>query len=98
MVKKLNEYEKSEGLYSDDNDQDSESDKDSSEDENEDLDTTTNETKETAVSTLGRTRSGVQFAPIDESIVEENEGNKKVDREMKRLSIPKPVKPLKNLE
>jgi len=73
-------------LYSDDNDQDSESDEDSSEDENEDLDTTTNETKETAVRTLGRTRSGVQFAPIDESIVEGNEGNKKVDREMKRLS------------
>jgi len=86
MVKKFNEYEKSEGLYSDDNDQDSESDKDSSEDENEDLDTTTNETKETAVSTLGRTRSGVQFAPIDESIVEEIEGNEKVDREVKRLS------------
>ena len=88
-------------MYSDDIDQDSESDKDSSEDENEDLDTTTNETKETAVSTLGRTRSGVQFAPTDESIEEESEGNKKVDREMKRLSTffnPEASKAVEKLE
>jgi len=32
---------------------------------------------------LRTTRSGVQFAPVDESILEKKEGNKKVDRNAK---------------
>jgi len=75
-------------LYRDNEDQNSESDHDSdSEDENEGFDNTATEAKETAeVSSLRTTRSGVQFAPVDESILERKEGNKKVDREMQRLS------------
>ena len=66
----------------------SESDLDSdSEDENEDLETTTNERKEPAeVSELRTTRSGVRFAPVDESILNKKDENRKVYREMKRLS------------
>jgi len=89
LNKTFHEYQKSEGLYKEDEDQDSESDHDSdSEDENEDFDTTA-ETKETfhpAVSLLRTTRSGVQFAPVDESIPVRKEGSKNVDREMQRLS------------
>ena len=53
------------------------------------------------VSTLERTRSGIQFAPIDEIIEEESVGNKKVDREMKRLSTffnPEASKAVEKLE
>ena len=61
LNKIFHEYQRSEGLYEDNDAQDSESNIDSSEDENGDLDTSANETKETAVRTLGRTRSGINL-------------------------------------
>jgi len=74
--------------FGDDEGQESESDLDSdSEDENEDLETTTNESKEPVeVSALRTTQSGVRFAPVDESILNKKDENRKVYREMKRLS------------
>ena len=72
----------------DDKEQESESDIDSdSEDENEDLETTTNESEEPVqVSTLRTTRSGVRFAPVEESILDKKDENKKVHREMQKFS------------
>lgn len=67
--------------FRDDKGQESESDLDSdSEDENEDLETTPNES---SLSKALRTkRSGVSFAPVDESILNKKDGNRKVYREI----------------
>ena len=84
LNKTFKEYQESEGLYKDDEEDDLESDYSSgSEDENE-----SNEPTETrpAVSLLRTTRSGIQFAPEDEIIPDKQDGNVKVMQEMKKLS------------